>query len=82
MKGSVMKSVFALALGGLLLLTGPVLAGPTYYEVFAYDNSLANSPLSTGLFLTAGDTLSVQVDPLDTWAAGEGPRISNADGLY
>ena len=48
--------------------------------------ALANSSTggvgsATGVFLAAGQTFTVEVDPNDLWNAGALPRWSNADGL-
>lgn len=51
------------------------------YEVQAYGNSLANTPLITSVNVEVGDYLEVTVDATDTWTAGAGDRTSNADGL-
>jgi hypothetical protein len=59
------------------------------FEVFALGNSaditggvvtVANG-LDTGIFVTAGQTLSVTAAVDDCWSAGPSPRDSNADGL-
>ncbi len=39
------------------------------------------SPLDTGIDITAGDILSVAVDPSDTWDLSNGNYITDANGL-
>jgi hypothetical protein len=56
-------------------------ANAVQLDVYAYDNSLANIPLDTGIDLVAGSLLSISAAVNDTWVAGPGDRISNADGL-
>ncbi|SDJ65230.1 PEP-CTERM protein-sorting domain-containing protein [Bradyrhizobium lablabi] len=50
--------------------------------VDAYMNSSSGGTGDlTGVFLTAGQSFTVTVDPGDLWSAGALPRWSNADGL-
>jgi PEP-CTERM motif len=50
--------------------------------VDAYTNSSSGGTGgSTGVFLTAGQIFTVDVNPDDLWSAGDLPRWSNADGL-
>ncbi len=51
------------------------------YNVYAYDNSVANTPLTTSISVVPGDFLTITADSTDTWSAGADDRISNADGL-
>lgn len=45
------------------------------------NSSTGGTGLPTGIYLTVGDSFTVQVDPNDLWNAGDLPRWSNADGL-
>ncbi len=51
------------------------------YDVIAKDHTIQN-PLVTDIYLNIGDQLTVSADEDDTWSAGSGARISNADGLH
>lgn len=56
-------------------------ASAVTFDVFAQGNSSSGgSPLST-IALSAGQPFSVSASPTDLWAAGGGPRWSDADGL-
>lgn len=37
--------------------------------------------LNTGISVAPGDLLTISANPDDTWTAGPGPRVSNANGL-
>ncbi len=65
-------------------------ASATLFTVDAFSSSamLGEKPdttagvgYGTGIYLSAGQTLSVSADPNDLWKAGDLPRWSNADGL-
>ena len=54
----------------------------TQFVVQAAANSVSGGTgLNTGISVVPGDLLTISVDPNDTWAAGNGPRTSNANGL-
>lgn len=66
------------------LLGAAATASAIPYDVYAYWNSSSGSPITAGLTtvsLTAGDWLSISVNPLDLWNAGAPYRMSNANGL-
>ena len=66
----------------LLLVMAPVSANADLFSVYALANSSSGGAgLDTGIFLSAGEMLTVSVDPNDLWNAGALPRWSNADGL-
>jgi hypothetical protein len=50
-------------------------------DVYAYENSLKNVALDTGINLNVGDLLDISVATDDMWRAGVADRESNADGL-
>lgn len=60
-------------------MQNPVMA--TSIDIYAYDHSLNNTPLHTGIYLNAGDILSISVAEDDYWQAGTYHRESNANGL-
>jgi hypothetical protein len=64
---------------GIAFFTGSVFASISY-DVYAYDNSLANTPLIT-MYFNVGDVLSIYVAEDDIWSAGPADRTSNANGL-
>jgi hypothetical protein len=52
------------------------------YRVRARENSVSGGTgLNTGLTVSPGQILVVSVDPKETWGAGGGDRVSNANGL-
>lgn len=85
MKGVIMKTVRQLALGIILMLISSQ-ANATSFTVEALANSTnggygGGTGLDTNIYYSAGDFLSVSVDPNDLWSAGNLPRWSDADGL-
>lgn len=56
---------------------------PTQFEVKAKENSLSGGvPLQTGITVSIGDLLTINVSPNDTWSAGDDNNLtSNANGL-
>jgi hypothetical protein len=73
------KLLMILCIGGLLL--GSVSAYATTVDIYAYANSVKKTPLDTGITVATGDELTITTAFDDFWAAGGGPRTSNADGL-
>lgn len=78
------KTIFFLLTGFLMLAQGK--AHATLFTVDAYlhsavVNSVSGPGLDTGIYLSAGEGLTVNVGPNDLWNAGALPRWSNADGL-
>jgi hypothetical protein len=82
------KGLFIFAVA--LLLFPENNAGATLITVDAFSssvkvgelpNTIPGVGLDTGIYLAAGQTFSVSVDPNDLWNAGKLPRWSNADGL-
>ena len=71
------------ALAGLVLLaaSSSALAATITVDVKAYDNSTSGGTGVPTLTLTTGQVVTVTTSALDTWGAGDPPRISNADGL-
>ena len=52
------------------------------FEVKAKENSVSGgTPLVTGINVTKGELLTINVSPDDKWSAGPGDRESNANGL-
>ena len=52
------------------------------FEVKAKENSVSGgTPLVTGITVTKGELLTINVSPDDKWSAGAGDRESNANGL-
>jgi hypothetical protein len=52
------------------------------FSVKAKENSVSGgAPLLTGISLTPGQLLTINVDPCDSWIAGKDKRTSNANGL-
>ena len=52
------------------------------FEVKAKENSVSGgTPLVTGINVTKGELLTINVSPDDKWSAGAGDRESNANGL-
>src|ERR1044072_3663495 len=55
---------------------------PNQFEVKAKENSVSGgSPLVTGITVTKGELLTINVSPDDKWSAGAADRESNANGL-
>lgn len=55
---------------------------PHQFEVKAMENSISGgSPLDTGITVTKGQLLTINVPPDDMWSAGADDRESNANGL-
>jgi hypothetical protein len=50
-------------------------------EVAAFEDSSAVTPRSTGIYVEAGQLLTISADPFDDWSAGSGCRDSGPDGL-
>ncbi len=82
--GKSLKSAIA-ALIAMLLVGGYTTdCSAIDINVYAYENSLMNNPLDTGINLDTGDLLSVRVDFNQIWSAGDNnpmSRESNANGL-
>lgn len=75
MKKKLVAAVLALALAGTQA------ADASIFVVRAFNNSSSGGTGVATYVMTAGDSLSVNVDPGDLWNAGALPRWSNADGL-
>jgi len=75
-----MKSVFACALTGALALAGAANATTVIVDAMA-NSSTGGVGANTGVNLTAGQHLTVSVNPNDLWNAGALPRWSDANGL-
>lgn len=69
------------ALVGLMCLAMAGPANATSIVVDALGNDWGAAGADTGLSLSVGDTLWVDVAVDDCWSAGAPPRDSNADGL-
>jgi len=55
---------------------------PNQFEIKAKENSVSGgTPMVTGVSLSKGDFLTINVSPDDKWSAGAGKRESNANGL-
>jgi len=55
---------------------------PFQFEVKAKENSVTGgTPLVTGITVTKGELLTINVAPDDKWSAGAADRESNANGL-
>lgn len=67
----------------LLVLASTAIApaSAATFDVFAAGNSSTGGAGAPTVFLTAGESYSVNVNPSDIWNAGALPRWSNADGL-
>lgn len=71
------RFVFALSFIALSALS----AYATSFPVSAYYNSVANSMLNTGIYITAGQTLTITADPSEIWQWDPNPHYSsNANG--
>jgi hypothetical protein len=76
-----LKHLVAVACAAAGLGVAPA-ASALDFTVEAQSNSaIGGAALDTGLSFTAGDSLTVSVDPGDLWSAGPLPRWSSADGL-
>lgn len=67
-----------------IVAAGLVAGGPAYasfFDIYAYNNSLSGGTPASTIYLNAGDHFTITVAEDDLWSAGEGPRISNANGL-
>lgn len=67
-----------LAAGAIALATQ---ANAVTFTVDAKADSASGAGLNTAITLSAGESLSISVDPNDLWSAGALPRWSNANGL-
>jgi hypothetical protein len=78
MKNIIWKLAFA-----VVLATSTINVHAALFNVEALANSSRGTGvgLDTGINLSAGQLLTVAVDPNDFWSAGALPRWSNADGL-
>jgi len=74
--GKSLKSAIA-ALIAMLLVGGYTTdCSAIDINVYAYENSLMNNPLDTGINLDTGDLLSVRVDFNQIWSAGDNNPIA------
>ena len=74
------QALFACAMAAGIAGISATSAQAVVVQAFT-NSSSGGSGVSTGVFLTAGQDFTVDVDPNDLWNAGALPRWSNADGL-
>lgn len=82
----------AIATTVLALSAGAAGAATVEFDVYAADHSIegetGGSGLDTGISLTSGDSLTITVDPMDSWNIGivehdaNGDRIDNGTTVH